>query len=144
MFLVIDENMRLCLFMNVSLYYSILQCLKFIFTNTYFFLIPGVVSWALHDLEDDWCHEDDKDQNWSNKSPGDLPVNPNLNSCHFTNVLKLTSNNLTIRLLSRWSIKLKQPWWPSGLSRHVSNSSRDRSLGPRFESPLLLILIAQK
>ena len=24
-------------------------------------------------------------------------------------------------------------WWPSGLSRHVSNSSRDRGLGPRFE-----------
>ena len=38
-----------------------------------------------------------------------------------------------------------RPWWLSGLSRHVSNSSRDRGLGPRFESPLgITILIAQK
>ena len=27
-----------------------------------------------------------------------------------------------------------QPWWPSGLSRHVSNSCRDTRLGPRFKS----------
>ena len=26
-------------------------------------------------------------------------------------------------------------WWPSGLSHHVSNSSRDRRLGPRFNTP---------
>ena len=26
-----------------------------------------------------------------------------------------------------------RPRWPSGLSHHVSNSSRDRDLGPRFE-----------
>ena len=29
-----------------------------------------------------------------------------------------------------------RPWWPSGLSNHVSNSSRDRHLGPRLESRL--------
>ena len=29
-----------------------------------------------------------------------------------------------------------RPWSPSGLSRHVSNSSRDRCLGLRFKSPL--------
>ena len=27
-----------------------------------------------------------------------------------------------------------QPWWLSGLIRNVSNSSRDRRLGPEFES----------
>ena len=27
-----------------------------------------------------------------------------------------------------------QPWWLSGLSRHLSNSGRNRVLGPRFES----------
>ena len=26
------------------------------------------------------------------------------------------------------------PWWPSGLIHHVSNSSRDRQLGPKFKS----------
>ena len=26
--------------------------------------------------------------------------------------------------------------WPSGLSYHVTKSSRDRRLGPKFESPL--------
>ena len=30
----------------------------------------------------------------------------------------------------------KQDWLSSGLSRYVSNSSRDRRFGPRFESPL--------
>ena len=34
------------------------------------------------------------------------------------------------------SLHLNWPWGPSGLSRHVSNSSRDRGLGPRFESRL--------
>ena len=29
-----------------------------------------------------------------------------------------------------------RPWWPSGLSHHVSNSSRDICLGPRFKIPL--------
>ena len=29
---------------------------------------------------------------------------------------------------------VNQPWWPSGLICHVSNSSRDRQLGPKFES----------
>ena len=33
-------------------------------------------------------------------------------------------------------VDLTRSWWPSGLSRHVSNSSRDRVLGPRFESHL--------
>ena len=28
--------------------------------------------------------------------------------------------------------------WPRRLSRHVSNSSRDRGLGPRFKSPLVI------
>ena len=42
------------------------------------------------------------------------------------------------------SISLNWPWWLSGLSHHVSNSSRDRRLGPRFKSPLgIMILIAQ-
>ena len=36
---------------------------------------------------------------------------------------------------------LNRLWWPSGLSRHVSNSSRDRSLGPRFESHLRQVFI---
>ena len=27
-----------------------------------------------------------------------------------------------------------RPWWLSGLSHHVSNSSRDKGLGPRFKS----------
>ena len=31
---------------------------------------------------------------------------------------------------------INRPWWPSGLIHHVSNSSRDRQLGPRFESSL--------
>ena len=30
--------------------------------------------------------------------------------------------------------QVNRHWWPSGLSRHVSNSSRDRCLGPRFEA----------
>ena len=30
---------------------------------------------------------------------------------------------------------LNRPWWLSGIFRHVSNSSRDRGLGTRFESP---------
>ena len=29
-----------------------------------------------------------------------------------------------------------QPWWLSGLIHHVSNSNRDRELGPEFESRL--------
>ena len=29
---------------------------------------------------------------------------------------------------------INQPWWPIGLIRLVSNSSRDRRLGPRFKS----------
>ena len=32
--------------------------------------------------------------------------------------------------------KNNRPWWPSGLSHYVSNSSRDRHIGPRFKSPL--------
>ena len=30
--------------------------------------------------------------------------------------------------------KCNRPWWPSGLIGHVSNLSRDRWLGPKFES----------
>ena len=85
-------------FMNVPPNYSIYTVDSTVL-YTYFFLIPGVVCWALHDLEDDWCHEDNKDQNWSNESPGDLPVNPDLNSCHFTDVLKPISNTVTILFL---------------------------------------------
>ena len=33
-------------------------------------------------------------------------------------------------------IWFNQPWWPCGLSHHVSNSSRDWRLGPSFESRL--------
>ena len=36
-----------------------------------------------------------------------------------------------------------RPWWPSSLSRHVSNPSKDRCLGPRFESPLGITLSEQ-
>ena len=36
---------------------------------------------------------------------------------------------------------LNRPWWPSGLSRHVSISSRDRCSGPRFISPLGITIL---
>ena len=49
----------------------------------------------------------------------------NRQSCYATRLIVLDLNN----------IFLNWPWWPSGLSSHVSNSSRDRGLGPRFESP---------
>ena len=35
--------------------------------------------------------------------------------------------------MSSWSWDI-QPWWISGLICHVLNSSRDRQLGPEFES----------
>ena len=39
-------------------------------------------------------------------------------------------------LCTKQGTPLDRPWWLSGRSRHVSNWSRDRHLGPRFESRL--------
>lgn len=55
--------------------------------STYGFLIPSVISCALQDLEDDGGREDDKDKDGSDKPPSDLPINPDLHSGHFTNIL---------------------------------------------------------
>ena len=42
-----------------------------------------------------------------------------------------------LQIVSRflWTIccRFNRPWWPSSLSHHVSNSSRNRRLGPRFK-----------
>ena len=38
------------------------------------------------------------------------------------------------RFLQTICCRFNRPWWPSGLSNHVSNSSRNRCLGPRFKS----------
>ena len=56
---------------------------------------------------------------------------------------KFCQRNLMISagLLFNWILYtitnlMNQQWWLSGLSHHVSNSSRDSGLGPRFQSHL--------
>ena len=52
----------------------------------------------------------------------------------FAKIIQISVIRIDLSILTRSCTY--RPWWPSGLIHHVSNSSRDRWLGPRLESRL--------